>query len=93
MALRLPFTPRPSMQIDVKNFRAGRPGYKISWQQWVDYHGINVSSIITHDDLPLGLAERHAANLRFTKSPSACCGRHPAVSSGCNPRLLLPVSK
>jgi len=29
------------VQIDVKNFRLKRPGYKISWQIWIDNHTIN----------------------------------------------------
>lgn len=32
------------VQIDVKNFRLKRPGYKISWQIWIDNHTINVRS-------------------------------------------------
>ncbi len=41
---------RHCMQIDVKDFRAKLPAYKISWNIWIDFHGIRVSTLM-HDGL------------------------------------------
>ena len=86
VALRLPLTTHPYAQIDVKNFRAARPGYKISWNIWIDYHGIRVSSPKHKDLVPITPQRllQDAANLH---SPERLCARHLFVLSGHSKRF------
>ena len=97
MALCLPLTIRPCLQIDVKNFRAKRPGYKITWNIWIDYHGIQVS-LPKHMDLVPTTPKRllqDAANLHSPESTSdllavegTCLSRWATSSQN----LQLPVN-